>query len=407
MDKIIGPFAEVVCLAGLPFGGIITIDSLRVVQNGAVVVRDGKVLDCLDFDRAVFGYKGFGVVDGGGGVVIPAFVDCHTHICFAGTRVMDYEMRCSGTSYLDIAKAGGGIWSTVTQTRNATLENLMDLTLGRVERLLKSGVTTIEIKSGYGLSVDDELKMLRAIKNVMRKTSADIVPTCLATHIKPKDFGGTAKDYIVEIATKLLPKIQEESLAKRLDIFVEDTAFTVEDARFYASLAKGFDFTVHANQFTSGGVGFAVEIGAKSADHLEVISQAEIEMIAKSQTVAVALPGASFGLGMLNLTPARKLLDAGACLAIASDWNPGSAPMGDLLVQAAIFGACEKLTLAETLAGVTFRAAKALNLFDRGRLASGEIADFQVYDTKDFRDIFYSQGALKPCGVYKNGNLIV
>jgi imidazolonepropionase len=305
-------------------------------------------------------------------------------------------MRIQGKTYLEIAKSGGGIWDSVTQTRAADEALLTELLLKRIKRHLADGVTTIEIKSGYGLSVEQELKQLRAIKAASTQTKASIVATCLAAHMVPKDFNGSQSEYLEHISTDLLPIIKKENLANRVDIFIEESAFNAENATIYLTKVKqmGFDITVHADQFTTSGSKVAVNIGAVSADHLEASRDEEIKLLANSNTVAVTLPGASLGLGM-HYAPARKLLDAGACLAIASDWNPGSAPMGDLLMQAAVMSAAEKLSTAEVFAGLTFRAAKALNLTDRGMMTGGMRADLQVYPVNDYREILYQQGRLK------------
>jgi imidazolonepropionase len=247
------------------------------------------------------------------------------------------------------------------------------------------------------LSVEQELKMLRAIKAATYKTKATLVPTCLAAHIKPRDFEGSPSEYLDMIGKQLLPVIKKEHLAKRVDIFIEESAFRPENAKPYLERAKEleFDITVHADQFTPGGSEVALEVGAVSVDHLEAIKERDIKAIANSNTVAVALPGAALGLGMV-CAPARKLLNAGACLAIASDWNPGSAPMGDLLMQAAVLGAAEKLSAAEVFAGITFRAAEALRLSNRGTLATGTPSIFQLYPSNDYREILYNQGKMKP-----------
>ena len=297
---------------------------------------------------------------------------------------------------MEIAKAGGGIWDTVTQTRAADEGFLRELLLQRIERHLSEGVTTIEVKSGYGLSVEEELKQLRAIKAAQSKTKANLVTTCLAAHMVPKDFNGNQSKYLEYILNDLLPIVKKENLANRVDIFIEEGAFNVDNALSYLSKAKqmGFDVTVHADQFTTGGSAVAVKTGAVSADHLEASGDEEIKLLASSNTVAVVLPGASLGLGM-PYAPARKLLDAGACLAIASDWNPGSAPMGDLLMQAAVMSAAEKLSTAEVFAGLTSRATKALRLSDRGTLSTGMRADVQAYPCGDYREILYNQGKLK------------
>jgi len=403
--KIIGPFVQVITLDHLPMKGSIKDESLEVLMNSALAVDNGKIKAVGKFDvlRRKFPNAILELIETPE-VLLPGFIDSHTHICYAGSRTNDYAMRVSGKTYLEIARAGGGIWDTVMQTRSASKSELAGLTTMRAERLLHSGITTIEVKSGYGLNVEDELKILHAIKEANEKTRADLIPTCLAAHLKPQDFDGTEDDYLLHIEQKLLPEIRKENLASRLDIFVEETAFSVDAAKEYLKKVclLGFDITVHADQFTTGGSAVAVECGAVSADHLEASGDKEIESMAKSDIVATVLPGASLGLGM-PYAPARKLLNAGCCVAIASDWNPGSAPMGDLLMQACVLGAYEKLSVAETLAGISFRAAKALRLNDRGILKENFIADMQAYPVKDFREIIYLQGSLKPSIVWKNG----
>jgi len=334
-------------------------------------------------------------------------VDCHTHLCFGGSRARDFGLRNAGKTYLEIAQAGGGIWDTVTQTRSLDQETLAGITAKHANRLLSEGVTSIEVKSGYGLSVTEELKLLRAIKEASSSTAADLIPSCLAAHLCPKDWKGSSSDYLTEIAEQLFPLLLKENLCTRIDAFVEKSAFSPEEITPYLERAKqlGFELTIHADQFSCGGSQVAVALGARSADHLEASGEAEIQALASSNTVAVALPGASIGLGMA-FTPARKLLDQGAILAIASDWNPGSAPMGDLLAQASIIATFEKLSTAEVLAGITFRAAAALGLSDRGKLTSGQLADFILFPTADYREILYQQGKMKPEEVWKRGSIV-
>ncbi len=340
-------------------------------------------------------------------VAIPGLIDCHTHICFSGSRARDYSLRNAGTSYLEIARAGGGIWDTVTQTRAATEEALVEGIIQRATNHLHHGVTTIEVKSGYGLSLPYELKMLQAIAKANVSIAADLISTCLAAHMFPKDFEGSKKEYLEMMADELLPMIKKENLSHRVDAFIEEGAFSKSDIApyFNKAAALGFDITVHADQFSVGGSEVAVQFKARSADHLEASTTKEIEILAKSDVIAVALPGASMGLGC-NFTPARALLDAGASVAIASDHNPGSAPMGQLLTQAAILGAFEKLTTAEVFAGITYRAAAALGLKDRGTLAKGMLADLALFKTPDHREILYQQGSLQPSYVIKKGALV-
>ena len=249
--------------------------------------------------------------------------------------------------------------------------------------------------------------MLRAIKQASAHTAADLIPTCLAAHLCPKDWKGSPSEYLTEIADQLFPVLLAENLCTRIDTFVEKSAFSPEEITPYLERAKqlGFDFTIHADQFSCGGSAVAVGLEARSADHLEASGEPEILALASSNTVAVALPGASIGLGMA-FTPARKLLDQGASVAIASDWNPGSAPMGDLLAQASILATFEKLSTAEVFAGITFRAAAALGFSDRGKLTQGQLADFILFPTADYREIMYQQGKMKPEEVWKRGSIV-
>ncbi|WP_327984023.1 imidazolonepropionase [Bergeyella porcorum] len=402
--KLIGPFKQIVTMKGLSLRGKISDDALQIIENAGILVHQGKIKSIGDFETLKPNATELCEIDGEQ-VALPAFVDCHTHICFGGNRANDFAMRNAGKTYLEIAAAGGGIWSSVVHTRNASEEELLASVLERINDLVQLGITTIEIKSGYGLTLEDELKMLSVIKKAQGKTSATLVSTCLAAHTKPKDFEGNNAEYLQFILDEILPKVKEEHLSDRVDIFIEKSAFQLEESKNFLLKAKemGFDITVHADQFTAGSSRIAVEVGAKSADHLEATADEDIEFLAQSETVAVALPGASVGLGE-PFTPARKLLNAGAILAIASDWNPGSAPMGNLLTQASILATYQKLSTAEVLAGLTFRAAYALGLSDRGVLTEGMKADFVAYPTDNYQNILYKQGMLLPSQVFINGD---
>ncbi|MDO3628700.1 imidazolonepropionase [Mucilaginibacter sp. BT774] len=409
MKKLIGPFTQILPLSGLPVKEPIADDALQIIPQGGILTENGLIAEVGDFGTLRKSNPQAEIEEiQGDHILLPGFIDCHTHLCFAGSRAKDYALRIAGKSYLEIARSGGGIWDSVTQTRAASKYLLAGFLVDRVKRHLRNGVTTIEVKTGYGLSIEQELKQLEAIKIAADNVRADLIPTCLATHILPKDFNGPVEEYLELILNKLLPKIKQENLANRVDIFIEDGAFSTADAACYLEVAKkmGFDITVHADQFSTGGSEVAVTVGAVSADHLEASGEQEIKRLAASETVAVALPGASLGLGM-GFAPARKLLNAGACLAIASDWNPGSAPMGDLLLQASVLSAYEKLTTAETFAALTFRAAKALNLYDRGVLETGKLADMQAYPCADYREILYHQGRLKPDKVWKASEQLI
>ncbi len=406
--KLIGPFKQIIPMTGLSLKGPISDNQLNIIVDGGILVEEGKIRAIGNFDDLAKNSEGIEIHElQGNHTCLPGLIDSHTHICFGGSRAKDYAMRNAGKTYLEIAKAGGGIWDTVTQTRKASKEALIKRTTKLANRHLKNGITTIEVKSGYGLSVDEELKMLYAIKETNAIVSTDLIPTCLAAHMLPKDFDGTHEDYLSEISEKLFPVLKEKRLANRIDAFVEESAFSAAQIAPYFEKAKamGFDITVHADQFSTSGSQVAIDFEAVSADHLEASTPKEVELLAKSNVIANALPGASIGLGCA-FTPARKILDAGGALAIASDHNPGSAPMGDLLTQATILGTFEKLSNAEVLAGITFRAAAALSLNDRGQLKEGYSADFIGFHTDNYQEILYNQGNFKPCMVWKNGALV-
>jgi imidazolonepropionase len=408
--KLIGPFKQLLTMNNLPVKGVLKDIDLEIIEN-AGIIADGE------FIWEINEYKGllqqaeqhnYAIEEQKSTLIaLPGFIDPHTHICWAGNRANDYSLRLEGKTYTEVAQSGGGIWSTVQKIREAFINDLTKITSERAEKLLKDGVTTIEVKSGYGLTIDDELKMLQAINKADRYVMADLIPTCLAAHILPKDFNGSNSNYLHLLLKELLPTIYEKGLANRVDIYCDDSAFKPTEALEYLTEARnmGFEITVHADQFSVGGSEIAVKVDAVSADHLEASGKKEIKLLAKSNLVPVALPASSLGLGY-KFAPARQLLDEGASLAIGSDWNPGSAPMGDLLVSAAILGMYEKLTMAETIAAITFRAAAAIDLKDRGILKPGNLADFIAFELDDYREILYYQGKIKPVKVWKKGTLV-
>lgn len=406
--KITGPFKQIVTLANLPLRGKLADEQLEIIENGGILSENGKIVDVGNFNGLKTAYPTAQIENiTGSQVALPAFTDAHTHICFGGNRANDFAMRNAGKTYLEIAESGGGIWSSVQHTRAASDDELLKTTLERINFLISLGITTIEIKSGYGLDVENELKMLRVIKKAQNFTKATLVPTCLSAHLKPRDFEGNNEEYLQYILNEILPKVKEEKLANRVDIFIEKSAFQPEESQDFLMKAKemGFEITVHADQFTPGSSRIAVEVGAKSADHLEATADEDIDFIASSETVAIALPGASLGLGE-KFSPARKILDKNGILAIASDWNPGSAPMGNLITQASILATFEKLSTAEVLAGITFRSAFALGLEDRGKLEKGKKADFVTFKTDNFQNVLYQQGGLKAESVFIDGEKI-
>ena len=395
-------------MEGLGLKGPLKDSELDVRSGSGIHIREGVVIQLEAFDALRKKNPQVPIIEMTGNcIALPAFVDCHTHICFAGSRFRDFALRNSGSSYLEIARQGGGIWDSVTKTRKASKEALVQGIVTRATQLMFQGISTIEVKSGYGLDVENEIKMLEAIRSADRKTIPDLIPTCLAAHVKPKDSDISHQAYLEFMARELLPEVRQKNLSSRIDAFVEEEAFSVEMTNAYFKTAKelGFQLTVHADQFSTGGTQVAVESGALSADHLEASGEAEIKMMAKSEVIPVALPGASLGLGC-GMTPARKLLDAGCSLAIASDWNPGSAPMGNLLTQASILATYEKLSTAEVLAALTFRSAAALGLTGLGRITEGKNAEVVVFELSDFREILYYQGQVLPNILIKKDKLL-
>ena len=403
MKELIGPFSQIVTMVNLPERGAISDNSLEIIDDGGVVIEDGKIIEVGDFlslsknnlDVREITYPC---------VLLPGFIDSHTHVCHYGNRSDEYAKRNSGISYQQILEEGGGIHNTMNSTSNSTDEQLTDDTLNRLKRHFQEGVLTCEVKSGYAPNLEDEVRMLRIINEIDSSNDIDLISTCLAAHVTPKKYE-SSKKYLDSIVNELLPIIKEENLSNRVDIFIEEKAFSVTEAsNFLEKIKSDFYITAHANQFTSGGLKVGVDNGAVSVDHLEVITDQEIDYLSKSDTTGVVLPGCSLGLG-IPFAPARKLLDNNCKVSIASDWNPGSAPMGDLLMQASLLGSTEKLSNAEVLAGITCRSANALSLEDRGSLENGKIADMIGFKTNDFRDILYNQGKLKPSFICKRGKI--
>jgi imidazolonepropionase len=406
--KLIGPFKQLLPMDGLPNRGPLPDNQLRIIPDCGILIRDEKISAVDDFLRLERQHNPRTIEyleeDY---VAFPGMIDVHTHICWAGSRAGEYAMRLSGKTYPEIAAMGGGIWDTVKKTRLVPMQELAEITASHAQQLLEQGITTIEVKSGYGLAVDQELKMLQAIAEAQKRTKADLIATCLAAHVVPKDFDGDGTKYLEQVVKELLPVVAKKELAKRVDIFVEQGAFSVQAAKEYLLKAKemGFDPVIHGDQFSTGAASLAIETGAVSIDHLEAADDREIAVLAKGNAIPVVLPGASIGLGE-PFAPARKLLDSGTSLVIASDWNPGSAPMGNLLALASILGASQKLTMAETWAALTCRAAQALKLDDRGSLKNGNLADIIAFRCNDYREILYQQGQLPPGRVWKKGKCV-
>ena len=366
------------------------IPNATLVWEGENILWVGREADLPEL------YKGMERVDANGMMAVPGFVDCHTHLCFGGWRADEFEMRIRGRSYLEIAKAGGGILSTMRATREATEEELFEKAAGLLEEIRALGVTAIECKSGYGLSIEAELKQLRVYKRLRdrerERGGMRIVSTFLGAHTVPPEYKENRRGYLDLVIGEMIPQVAEEGLADFCDIFVEESAFTVEEARevLLAGKKAGLRPKVHADQLSAGGgAELAAEVGAVSADHLEHISRGGIRAMAEAGVVAVTLPIASLYTQQPFLN-ARPLADAGVRVAVATDFNPGSAPSFDLPL--AMMLACNqsRLTPAEALKGATLYAAQAIGLEQEiGSLEPGKSADFLLLNAKNVNEWMY------------------
>ncbi len=337
-------------------------------------------------------YRGAERVDAGGGLVTPGLVDCHTHLAFGGWRAEEFEQRISGRSYLDIARAGGGIARTVRLTREATEETLLERARGFLAEMLALGVTTVECKSGYGLDRDTELKLLRVYRRLAEEGPVRIVPTFLGAHTLLPEHRNDREAYLRLLVDHLIPEVAAGRLAECCDVFVEESAFTIEEARriLLAGRAAGLAPKLHADQLSAGGgAELAAEVGALSADHLEHASARGIAAMARAGTVAVSLPIASLYLSQPPM-PARRFIEAGVPVAVATDFNPGSAPSFHLPIALTLACTLQRMTPAEALNGATSVAARALGRQGRiGSLEPGKAADFAVFDSPDVNHWLY------------------
>jgi len=332
------------------------------------------------------------VESAGNAWITPGLIDCHTHLVFAGNRAEEFELRLNGASYEEIARAGGGIVSTVSKTRAATDEDLFAQSLRRARALLTDGTTTIEIKSGYGLDLENEIKMLRTARRIGEELGITVRTTFLGAHAVPPEFVGRQSDYVDEVCIRMLPAIANEGLADAVDAFCETIAFTLSETRrvFETARALGLPVKLHADQLSdSGGAGLVAEFGGLSADHLEYTNEADVVAMAAAGTVAVMLPAAFYTLRETRLPPLDRFRAHGVPLAVATDVNPGTSPV--LSLRHAMNMACTlfRMTPEEALRGATVNAARALGLNDRGTLEAGRRADFVVWDIDHPAELCY------------------
>lgn len=385
-------------------------DESGILRHASILIEDGVVRDVIADEAGLTQYQDVEQVDCSQYVLTPGFVDAHTHALFGGWRALEYDMRVRGLDYMEIARRGGGINASVSDVRRRSIEELVELTLPRVQSALERGTTTIEIKSGYGLSTDDELKMLRAIALLAQQTPVSIVPTFLGAHDVPLEFRERRAQYVRLIIDEMIPAVASEGLAHFCDVFMEPGAFTGAEARaiLEAGAARGLTPKLHADEFeNSGGAELAAELGAASADHLGAISAAGIAALAGSQTVAVLLPATLFFLGKQSYAPARRLLDAGATVALATDFNPGTAPSASMPLVLTMACSQMRMTPLEALVAATRGGARALRLTDRGTLQTGARADVLAWRAASHVEVPYSFGQPPLAAVWKAGKRVV
>ena len=366
-----------------------------LIADAALVLSGGRIAWIGGSSDLPAEYTGLPAQDMGGRLVTPALIDCHTHIVHGGNRAAEFEMRLQGASYEQVARAGGGILSTVTATRAASEQALVDAALPFVDALIAEGVAVIEVKSGYGLEAGTELRMLRAARAIGRLRKVLVRTSYLGAHAVPPAYGGRADAYIDEICIPTLRAAHGQGLVDAVDGFCEGIAFTPDQiARVFAvALELGLPVKLHAEQLSNlGGAALAARHGALSADHLEFLDAAGVRAMAAAGTVAVLLPGAFYTLRETQMPPVDLLRAAGVPMAVATDMNPGSSPMASLLLAMNMACTLFRLTPAEALAGVTRHAARALGLSDRGTLAAGQVADLAVWDVADPAELAYRIG---------------
>jgi imidazolonepropionase len=388
-------------------------EDLGIIEDGAVAVSDDtiiavgktkKVLDQLKIDKKTK------VIDARDKVVLPGFIDCHTHPVFANTREEEFEMRIRGKSYQEIAASGGGIKSSVKALRSKSKEKLIKLAIPRLDRMLSYGTTTIEAKSGYGLSLEDEIKMLEVIAELNRIHPIDLIPTFLGAHEIPEEYKNKRREYIKLIIEKMIPEVAKRKLAVFCDIFCEKGVFDIEESREILNAAKkhGFKLKLHADQLTPlGGAKLAAELGAISADHLEFIDDEGIRMMKQAGVIGVLLPGACYGLGIKEYPPARRMIDEGLPVALATDFNPGSSMTESVPIILSLACLMMWMTPAEAITASTINSACTVDKASEvGSIEAGKKADLVIWDVQNYKEIPYHYGVNLVDQVIKKGIVI-
>ena len=389
-----------------------------IITDGAVAITNGKVAGVGRAGEIRKAFETTDVIDAGGHAVTPGFVDPHTHIVFAGDRLDEFELKIKGADYLEILAGGGGIISTVSHTRDASVDELVELGLDRLDKMLTCGTTSCEIKTGYGLDTETEIKMLDVIERLDAQHPVEIVPTFLPAHAVPPEFKDRTCDYVELVCNEMLPQawtwFESSSFRGRvpffIDVFCEKNAFDVDQSRRVLQTAKdiGFSLKAHVDEFTNlGGSRLAIEMGATSIDHLDAISDEEVQLLAKSDTIGIVTPTVNFNFGSAHFADARKLIDAGCAVALSTDYNPGSAPCPSQQMAMSIACRYQKLLPAEALTAATINAAHSIGLGDRfGSIEVGKIADLLILTAVDYRLAAYEFGGNLIQKVIKGGNMV-
>jgi len=411
-DLLLTHAAQIVTLAGPPRPRTgPQLRDLGLVSNASMLVRDGRIVavgNPADLEAQALNPE---VVDAGGRLVTPGFVDAHTHLVFAGNRALEFEQRCAGATYQEIAAAGGGIRSTVRLTRAASEDALVAAAARYAHWFLAGGTTTIEAKSGYGLRTEDELKILRSIRRIGENTPLRCVPTFLGAHELPDEFHGRPDDYIHMIVDEMLPRVAQQRLAEYCDVFCETGVFTPHHARLVLAAARrhGLGLRMHADQFSSiGAAELAAELHVQTCDHLEHASSASIAALARAGVQPILLPGSVYAIRSTQYPPAREMIDAGLAVVLATDFNPGSSPTTSMRMVLSLACTQMKVTPAEALTAATINAACSLSRgHEIGSLEPGKCADFVVHDAEDYRELPYFFGNPPAAMVFISGSRVV
>jgi len=390
-----------------------------IIENGAIAVRNGKIVAVGKSGDILLEFQSADVIDAECRVVCPGFVDPHTHIVYAGDRLNEFELKIKGADYLEILTNGGGIISTVRNTRSASEDELVASALKRLDKMLACGTTTCEIKTGYGLDTETEMKMLRVIEELQKRHAITIVPTLLAAHAVPPEFKDNAAGCVDLICSEIFPAawnwykdsvFSAAEIPFYCDVFTERNAYDINQTKrlLEAAAEFGFGIKAHVDQFTNlGGSRLGIELNAASIDHLDAISDEEIAMLADSETVGVVIPTENFSAGKTQFANARKLIDSGCAVALSTDYNPGSAPCPSVPMAMAIACRYQKLLPAEAINAATINAAYAIGMGDRkGSLEPGKDADILMLDAEDYRETAYEFGVNNIHSIISAGNVI-